>query len=41
MPYWIWSEKNKELQKYKVTEGLRYELIEPYIKKGLVYVDKG
>ena len=39
MPYWIWSEKKQELQEYHVTEGLRYDMIEEYVNRGLVYVD--
>ena len=40
MKYWIWSELKEELQEYKVTEGLRYDLIEPYINKELCYREK-
>lgn len=36
--YWIWSELKGSLQEYEVTEGLRYDLIKPYVEKGLVYV---
>lgn len=36
--YWIWSELNQELQSYKVTEALRYDMIEPYIENELLYI---
>ena len=38
MKYWIWSELKQEYQEHEVTEALKYEDIEPYIKKGIVYI---
>jgi len=38
MKYWIYSELKDELQEHRTSEHLRYDMIEKYIEKGLVYV---
>lgn len=38
MKYWIWSEKNQELQEHILSDMVRYEMIEKYVEKGLVWI---
>lgn len=40
MDYWIWSEKNQELQKYHTNEGLTWEMLKPYFENKLLYIWK-
>lgn len=39
MKYWIWSELKQELQEYEINEVVKYSDLEPYVEKGLIYIE--